>query len=170
VTTPPQIESARGLLLEELARLLTIEETLARLVLPELLLEVADDGLATALRSHLDETRGHVGRVKEAFLALGAVPAGRPALGLDGLRTEHKTLAPQVVPGVRPVVHCAAAMGTEHYEIDAYEVAVRLADALGAEDVGGLLRANLEDEVAALAELGRQADRLARQAVEERTV
>ncbi|HEY0416507.1 MAG TPA: DUF892 family protein [Gaiellaceae bacterium] len=170
MTTPPQIESARGLLLEELARLLTIEETLARLVLPELLLEVADDGLATALRSHLDETRGHVGRVKEAFLALGAVPAGRPALGLDGLRTEHKTLAPQVVPGVRPVVHCAAAMGTEHYEIDAYEVAVRLADALGAEDVGGLLRANLEDEVAALAELGRQADRLARQAVEERTV
>ena len=170
MTTPPQIESARGLLLEELARLLTIEETLARLVLPELLLEVADDGLATALRSHLDETRGHVGRVKEAFLALGAVPAGRPALGLDGLRTEHKTLAPQVVPGVPPVVHCAAAMGTEHYEIDAYEVAVRLADALGAEDVGGLLRANLEDEVAALAELGRQADRLARQAVEERTV
>jgi ferritin-like metal-binding protein YciE len=60
-------------------------------------------------------------------------------------------------------------MGTEHYEINAYEVAIRLADALGAEDVGGLLRANLEQEVGALEKLGAQADRLAQLAVEQPT-
>ena len=166
----PTVETARALLLDELGRLLTIEETLAKLVLPELLTELKDDELKQVVQEHLEQTRGHAGKVKEAFLALGEMPAGKPALGLDGLRTEHKATAPQVVPGARPAVHVAAAMGTEHYEINAYEAAIRLADALGAEDVGGLLRANLEQEVAALGKLGEQADRLAKLAVEERTV
>jgi ferritin-like metal-binding protein YciE len=63
----------------------------------------------------------------------------------------------------------AAAMGTEHYEINAYEAAIRLADALGAEDVGGLLRANLEQEVSALQKLGGEADRIARDAAGQRS-
>ena len=170
VKLPPQVESGRGLLLELLGRLLTTEETLTKLLLPELLWELQDDELGRTVSDHLTETRGHAGRIKEAFLSLGAVPAGKPAYGLDGLRTEHAALAPQVVPGARTAVHCAAAMGTEHYEINAYEAAIRLADALGAEDVGGLLRANLDQEVAALEKLGKQADRLARLAVEQRSV
>ncbi|HEY6961342.1 MAG TPA: DUF892 family protein [Gaiellaceae bacterium] len=167
---PPQVESGHDLLVEELGKLLTIEETLAKLMLPELLLELKDDELKQAVQEHLSETRGHAGKVKEAFLSLGIEPAGRPALGLDGLRTEHKASAPKVVPGGRPAVHVAAAMGTEHYEINAYEAAIRLADALGAEDVGGLLRANLDQEVAALQKLGGIADRLAKEAVGQRTV
>jgi ferritin-like metal-binding protein YciE len=166
---PPQVESARELLLEELARLLTVEETLAKLVLPELLSEVEDDGLKQAVEEHLGETRGHAGRVKEAFLALGVQPFGRPAYGLDGLRSEHKANAPKVVPGARTAMHVAAAMGTEHYEINAYEAAIRLADALGAEDVGGLLRANLEQEVSALQKLGGEADRIAQDATRNRS-
>jgi ferritin-like metal-binding protein YciE len=170
VKLPPQVESGRELLVEELGRLLTVEETLAKLVLPKLLLEVEDQDLEQVVEEHLQETRGHAGRIKEAFLALGEVPAGKPAYGLDGLRTEHDATAPSVVRGVRSLVHCAAAMGTEHYEINAYEAAIRLADALGAGDVGGLLRANLEQEIGALQKLGAQADRLASAAVEQRTV
>jgi ferritin-like metal-binding protein YciE len=163
----PQVETGRALLLEELGRLLTVEETLARLVLPELLRELDDDGLTKVLSEHLDQTRDHVGNLKRAFLALGAVPAGRPAYGLDGLRTEHGAEAPTVAPNLRAAVHVAAAMGTEHYEINAYEGAIRLAHALGAEDVCGLLRANLDQEVEALQTLGREAYRLAQLAVEQ---
>jgi ferritin-like metal-binding protein YciE len=170
VKLPPSVESGEQLLVEELGRLLTIEETLAKLVLPELLQELQDDGLRQAVQEHLEETRGHAGRVKEAFLALEVVPAGKPAYGLDGLRTEHKSTASRVVPGARAAVHCAAAMGTEHYEINAYEAAIRLAEALGAQDVARLLRANLEQEIEALQTLGREADRLAKLAVEERSV
>ena len=165
----PQVESVRELLVEELGRLLTVEETLARLVLPKLALEVQDDELKKLVQQHLEETRGHAGRIKEPFLALGEPPAGKPALGLDGLRSEHEATAPKVHPAFRGGVHCAAAMGTEHYEINAYEAAIRLADALGAEEGGGLLRANLEEEVAALGKLGEQADRLAQLAVDEPT-
>jgi ferritin-like metal-binding protein YciE len=167
---PPQIENGRELLLEQLGRLLTIEETLVRLVLPKLIQEVTDDELKQTVQEHLEQTRGHVGNVKEAFLALGSAPAGKPALGLDGLRAEHDTSAPQVVAGARGAVHVSAAMGTEHYEINAYEAAIRLADALGAEAAGGLLRANLEQEVTALEKLGAHADRLSKLGVEERTV
>jgi len=170
VKLPPQVESGRDLLLEDLGKLLTVEETLTKVVLPELLLEVQDEELRRAVQRHLEETRGHVGNVKEAFLSLGVAPAGKPAYGLDGLRTEHKATAPQVVPGARTSVHVASAMGTEHYEINAYEAAIRLADALGAGDVGGLLRANLEQEVAALQKLGDLAHRIARETVEQRTV
>lgn len=158
---PPQVETPSELLLEELGRLLTIETTLARLVLPQLLLELEDKELSQVVQEHLTQTRSHIGNVKEAFLALGEVPAGRPAYGLDGLRTEHQATSGQVGPSVRPSVHVAAAMGAEHYEINAYEAAIRLADALGAQEVGRLLRANLEQEMQALEKLGAQADRLA---------
>ena len=120
VKRPPSVETRRELLLEQLERLLTIEETLAKLVLPELLLELQDDGLTKIVQHHLSETQGHAGHVKEAFLALGEAPAGKPAYGLDGLRTEQ---------------------------------------------VARLLRANLEQEIAALQNLGEQADRLAKQDV-----
>jgi ferritin-like metal-binding protein YciE len=61
-------------------------------------------------------------------------------------------------------------MGTEHYEINAYEAAIRLADALGATEVAGLLRSNLEQEVTALETLGKHADRLASRTAGQRTV
>ena len=93
VKLPPHVETGRELLLEQLGRLLTVEETLAKMVLPKLLLEVEDQDLKQVVQQHLGETRGHVGNVKEAFLALGAVPTGKPAYGLDGLRTEHEASA-----------------------------------------------------------------------------
>jgi ferritin-like metal-binding protein YciE len=158
---PPQVETAHELLLQELGRLLTAESTLARLVLPELLLELQDPELEQVVQEHLEQTRAHVENVKLAFLSLSEPPAGTPALGLDGLRAEHKAAAKRAAPDVRGSVHVSAAMGAEHYEINAYEAAIRLADALDAQEAGRLLRANLEEEVQALEKLGAQADRLA---------
>jgi len=170
VKLPPQVETPLDLLLEQLGQLLTVEETLAKLVLPKLAREISDDELKQAVQEHLEETRTHAGNVKQAFLALGFAPAGKPALGFDGLRSEHESKAPKVSAALRPGVHCAAAMGTEHYEINAYEAAIRVADAIGAGEVSSLLRANLDEEVAALAKLGGHADRLARLAVDEPTI
>jgi ferritin-like metal-binding protein YciE len=164
VNTPPHIETPRDLLLAELGKLLTIEETLLKRVLPQLVRELQDDPLKAAVAAHLEQTRGHVGNVQEAFLALSEIPAGQPAAGLDGLVLERESSIPEITPGLRAGFDCAAAMGTEHYEINAYEAAVRLADSIGAEEVGRLLRANLEQEVEALAKLGKEADRLAAEA------
>jgi ferritin-like metal-binding protein YciE len=161
---PPHIEDPRALLLAELGKLLTVEETLLKRVLPQLVREVQDEQLKAALSDHLEQTRGHVGNVQEAFLTLSAVPAGRPAPGLDGLVLERESAVAEISPKLRGGFDCAAAMGTEHYEINAYEAAIRLADSLGAEEAGRLLRTNLEQEVGALEKLGKEADRLAGQA------
>jgi ferritin-like metal-binding protein YciE len=166
---PPQVRHPRDLLLEILGKLLTVEETLAKRVLPQLVREIEDDDLKAAVSSHLEETRGHVGNVQRAFLALGEVPEGRPAPGLDGLVAERESKVADVVPGLRAGFDCAAAMGTEHYEINGYEAGIRLADALGEGEVSSLLRATLDQEVAALGQLGAQADRLAKLAVEQPT-
>jgi len=160
VTTPPHIETQRDLLVAQLGKLLTVEQTLLKRVLPQLVREITDEQLKRVVAGHVEETRGHVGNVQEAFLALGAVPAGEPAPGLDGLVLERHAKVGDVWPELRPAFDCAAAMGTEHYEINAYEAAIRLAHAVGAEEVERLLRANLEQEIAALEKLGAQADRL----------
>ena len=170
IDLPPAVESVSRLLFEQLGRLLTIETTLERSVLPKLALEVEDERLTQLVQEHLAETRGHAGRVKQAFLALGRMPAGRSAAGLEGLRTEYEATASTAVPSLRPFVACTSAMGTEHYEINEYEVAIRCAEALAgrapeAGEVTRLLRANLEEELAALQKLGDEADRLASLAV-----
>jgi ferritin-like metal-binding protein YciE len=164
MTAPPQIASATDLLLADLGKLLTIEETLLKRVLPQLVRELQDEQLKSVVAEHLEQTRGHVGNLQEAFLALGEAPAGKPAPGLDGLVLEREAAISDVDPGLRAGFDCAAAMGTEHYEINAYEAAIRLADSLGAEQVGSLLRASLEQEIAALEKLGKEADRLAQRA------
>jgi ferritin-like metal-binding protein YciE len=162
---PPQIENARDLLLERLGVLLTMEGTLVNRVLPQLTRELQDDELRKAVTEHLEQSRGHVGNVQRAFLELAAVPAGRPAPGLDGLVAERQAQINDIATALRAGFDCAAAMGTEHYEINAYEAAIRLADSLGETEVSSLLRLNLEQEVEALGKLGEQADRLAQAAV-----
>jgi ferritin-like metal-binding protein YciE len=161
---PPQVESAHDLLLNELGKLLTIEETLAKRVLPALVRELQDDELKQAVSSHLEETKAHADRVRDAFAALDTAPSGKPAPGLEGLGKERSHAIEETMPALRPAVNCAAAMGTEHYEINAYEAAIRLAESEpGAGEVVHLLRANLEEEIAALQTLGEEADRLSGQ-------
>lgn len=167
---PPQVETAQDLLLEHLGRLLTIEETLAKRLLPEIGRRVQDEELAGVLDEHLEQTREHVERVRGAFAHLDERPFGRPALGLDGLGVELEATLPKVSPGMRDGVLCEAAMGTERYEINAYEAAIRLAAELGATGIEDLLRANLDDEVDALERLAVHADRLAHLAVAERAI
>jgi len=167
---PPQVETPRGLLGEHLAKLLTVEETLAKRLLPRLIEEVEDEELKGALQEHLKETKAHVLRVRDAFAALGEEPRGRPALGLDGLGVERESFVPDVAPGMRAAANCEAAMGTEHYEINAYDAAIRLAGELELGEVATALRANLAEETAALEQLARHSERLTHLAVHENAV
>jgi ferritin-like metal-binding protein YciE len=161
---PPQVESARELLLEQLGLLLTTESALARLVLPELVQETKDDQLKELFSVHLEETRSHEENLRQAFTTIDEPPTGKPARGLDGLRAERAATIENLTPGLRAGYDCAAAMGAEHYEINTYEAAIRLAEALGEAAVAQLLRTNLKQEVASLEKLAAQADRLAAEA------
>ena len=158
---PPRIEHVRDLLLAELGKLLTVEEALARVVLPKLRQEVQDEELKQAVSEHLEETRAHADKLREAFGELGETPAGRDAPGLDALMTERDSEAPDVMPSLRDLYDATAAAATEHYEIAGYEAALALAKALDETKVRRLLEANLPEETAALKQLREHATRLA---------
>jgi ferritin-like metal-binding protein YciE len=164
---PPRIADARSLLVKELGRLLAIEETLARSVLPKLKQEAQDDQLQLAFAEHLEQTHAHVERVRAAFAELGVDPSGQEAKGLEGLKEERESTVAELAPALRDGFNASAAMGAEHYEIASYEAAIRLAEALGADAVGAVLRANHAEEVAALEKLARHATRLAEQGAQQ---
>jgi ferritin-like metal-binding protein YciE len=167
---PPQIETAAQLLVKQLSKLLTIEETLARTVLPKLQQEVQDEQLKDAFADHLEQTKKHVQNVGAAFAALGESAQGGEDKVLDAAKQEREQQVQQLAPALRDGFNAAAAMGTEHHEIAEYEAAIRLADALGHDGVSALLRENLEQEVQALRLLGQHATRLAEQGAKEPAV
>jgi ferritin-like metal-binding protein YciE len=167
---PPQVESADALLRKQLGRLLTIEEALARTVLPKLQQEAQDEQLQQTFAEHLDETRGHADNVRTAFAELGASASGGEDKVLDAAKQQREREVQQLAPALRDGFNASAAMGAEHHEIAEYEAAIRLAEALGHEQVSKLLRANLSQEVDALEKLGGHATRLAQQGAKEPAV
>ena len=166
---PPRLTSTRELLLMDLKRLLTVEELLAKVMLPKLVQEVQDDALKRALEEHLQETRGHVEQLKHAFALLREKPAGADAPGLEGLKQEHDSGIQKVAPALRDGFDAGAAIGSEHYEIAVYSSALLLAQA-AASEVAEILSGNLDDEFAALRKLETIAERLAREVTQQPAV
>jgi ferritin-like metal-binding protein YciE len=130
-------------------------------MLPRLVQEAQDEELESALEEHLGETRRHVEHVRQAFAELEESPTGKEAPGLEGLKQEHDDGVGQVAPSLRDMFDAGAAIGSEHYEIAIYSGAVLLAEGAGEKNVAGLLKANLDQEFAALKKLETLAERLA---------
>ena len=157
----PSVTSPRELLVGDLKRLLTVETTLAKTMLPKLIEEVSDDELKSALEEHLDETRAHAENVKQSLQELGEEESGKDAPALEGLKREHDAGISEVAPDLRDSFDAGAAIGTEHYEIAIYSTALLLAEANGDGEVAKLLGENLEQEFAALKKLEAISERLA---------
>ena len=123
--------------------------------LPKIIDAASDDGLRDALNKHLDETRGHVDRLEQAFESLELKARGKHCSGMEGILDEGRALLEQ--DGADAVLDAAFIAGcqrVEHYE------------ALG------LLKANEAEEKAADATLTKLAEstinRQARAAGDER--
>jgi ferritin-like metal-binding protein YciE len=161
IASPPRLRSVRELLVDDLERLLSVESMLAKVMLPKLVQEVQDQELKSALEDHLTETRQHLEHVKEAFAELEEQPSGKETPGLEGLKQEHDEGVGHVAPSLRDVFDAGAAIGAEHYEIAIYSGAVLLAEGAGEKKAASLLKANLDQEFAALKKLETLAERLA---------
>jgi ferritin-like metal-binding protein YciE len=160
VQTPPRITSPRDLVLADLARLLTVEETLARVILPDLMRQASDAELKEVLEEHLAETRDHASSIAWAFEQLGARPSGSEAPGLDGLRGEQQEIS-EVAPDLRDSFAVGSALGGEHYEIAIYSSILPVVSKVSPGGVFETLRRNLEHEFTAMRKLEAIAERLA---------
>lgn len=144
-----QLQSLDDVLLEQLADLHSAETQLVQ-ALPQVAKSASTPELRTALEDHLEQTRGHVRRLEEAFSQLGTTIPKDHCEGMEGLLKEgDQIIAAQGDPAAKDAALIAAAQRVEHYEIAGYGTARTLADQLGHDDVKRLMKETLDEEAAA---------------------
>ncbi len=117
--------------------------------LPKMAGAVNDQQLRETMESHLEETRGHVDRLKQIKQDL-KIDGSQRCKGMAGLLAEgEETLGKAGGGPPKDAAIIAAAQRVEHYEIAAYGTARTLAGELGYDDAKKLLNETLGEESAA---------------------
>ena len=127
--------------------------------LPKMAKAASSAPLREAFESHLEETRGHVGRLEQVFASLDEKVRGKHCDGIEGIIEEGKSVMEQ--PLDEPTMDaCLIAGGqrAEHYEMAAYGTLLAWARIMGHGEAANLLEATLEEEKAADAKLSSLAE------------
>jgi ferritin-like metal-binding protein YciE len=165
-----KVTDPHDLLVHKLSVMLATEREIERM-LPTLEREAHDDELRQGFKRHLEETRGHVRNVEQAFQVLGQQPQGTTARAIQGLAEQHKgfasAAADDVLPDVLDAVSASSAAATEHHEIAGYESIITLARGLGLSGVAEALQQNLEEEQQMLEDVKRVSERLSKKEAKE---
>jgi Mn-containing catalase len=107
------------------------------------------ESLKYALQNHLEETKEHVERLKEAFALVGVSAKGTPCKGMAGLISEGEEVmeeGQELDEAAADLGLIAAAQKVEHYEISAYGTARTMAGQAGLPAVAELLNKSLAEE------------------------
>jgi ferritin-like metal-binding protein YciE len=142
------MSALQELLTEEMQDLLHAEGQLVK-ALPKMAKAARNPKLKQAFEKHLEETRGHVERLKQAFELLGERAKAKPCKAMQGLVEEGQE---QIAEGkekdeaVADLMLVGAAQKVEHYEISGYGTCRTLAERLGQAKVARLLQQTLNEE------------------------
>jgi Mn-containing catalase len=142
------MELLKELLTEELKDLLHAENQLVK-ALPKMAKAAKDPDLRTAFEDHLEQTKGHVERLKEVFELLNEKPKAKPCKGMAGLVEEGQeviTDGKQMEEAPADLALIGAAQRVEHYEIAAYGTARAIAEQMERRDIVKLLSQTLAEE------------------------
>lgn len=153
--TPMALDTLKSLLEDQVKDLYSAENQLIK-ALPKMAKKATSPQLKELFTSHLEQTRGHVERARQAAALLEIKPGGKKCKAMEGLIEEGKEVIEE--DGEVSVIDSAlvaAALRVEHYEIAAYSYAADMADALGNKELANLFRATLKEEEAAGSKLNR---------------
>ena len=143
------MNKTQELLVEELRDLYDAEKQLVK-ALPKMAKASSNGELKQAFENHLEETRGHVGRLEKAFEALGEKPRSKPCKAMKGLLEEgRETMEEDLSEALLDSAIICAAQKVEHYEIAGYGSVSAWSRALGLYEVAELLEETLNEERAA---------------------
>jgi ferritin-like metal-binding protein YciE len=124
------------------------------------------DELKALFRHHAAETRQHIRNLEQSFAALGQEPDKKMCPAIDGLKLEAKANMKLTDEPLMDDVILGAAAETEHHEIAVYEELITYAEAMGRQEIVGLLRQNLQQEQHTLQEVQRAAQAIARETLQ----
>lgn len=138
----------KELLVEELQDLLHAESQLTN-ALPKMAQAAHNPKLKEAFQKHLEQTEGHIQRLKKAFELLGEKAQPKPCKAMMGLVDEGKETIEEGADKDEMAADLAlitAAQKVEHYEISGYGTVRDLARQIGQLDVATLLSHTLGEE------------------------
>jgi ferritin-like metal-binding protein YciE len=138
--------SLQNVLIDELRDLYSAENQLVK-ALPKMVKGAVSPQLKNLFTTHLEETKGQVERLKQAFDHLGKKATGEHCKGMEGLIDEGQEAIEKDEEGAtKDVCLIGAALRVEHYEIAGYTAAIGIAKTLGQTEVVALLTENLNEE------------------------
>jgi ferritin-like metal-binding protein YciE len=138
--------SLREVLIDELRDLYSAENQLIK-ALPKTAKGSESAALKEIFTTHLEETKGHVERLKQVFEMLGKKATGKHCSGMEGAIEEVKEALEEDEEGaLLDAGIVGAAARVEHYEIAGYSAAILIAATLGETEIVGLLKETLAEE------------------------
>jgi ferritin-like metal-binding protein YciE len=144
-----EIKSMEDLFLHVMQDIYYTEQQILK-ALPKMIEKATNRELSAAFRSHLEETKGQVERLEQAFELLGEKPKATSCPSIDGIIKEADEIAGEVADKkVLDAALLAAAQAVEHYEITRYGTLIAWADELENDAVAKLLTTTLNQEKAA---------------------
>jgi ferritin-like metal-binding protein YciE len=152
--------------LDEMRDIYNAEKQLVR-ALPKMARAATDETLKQAFQSHLEETKGQVDRLDQAFEMLDARSRSRGVKceAMEGMIAEAQELMEKELDeNAMDAALVGAAQKVEHYEIASYGTICAMAKAMGHNEVANLLAETLEEEKATdekLTMIGEPINRLA---------
>ena len=155
------------LYVDELKDLYDAESRLVK-ALPKVAKAATSQKLRSAVEEHLEQTKGHVDRLKEIFDNLGEKPSGKKCPGMMGILKEGEEIMDEDFEGeVMDAALISAAQRVEHYEIAAYGCVRTWAELLGENEASSLLEKTLEEEKETDEKLTQLAEEINMQAKEQ---
>ena len=141
------IEDLKTLYINELKKALDLERKIVK-ALPEMIEAAEDTQLASAFRTHLEETRGHASQVDSLLARHTGDVDTETCKVIDALASEASDTIKDVTnPDVRNIALIGAAQQVEHHEIAVYGTLRNWAEVLGLPDDAAILESIEADEI-----------------------
>jgi len=145
----PMNNELHELFLDELADMLHAEHQITK-ALPKMIKATESEELRSALEGHLEETKGQINRLEQAFASLEEKPKTKPCKGMKGILEEGDEMVKEEKETTAlDAAVIAAGQKVEHYEIASYGTLIAWAEQMGHADAVQLLKQNLAEEKAA---------------------
>jgi len=138
----------RGLFVEQLRDLYDAENRLVK-ALPKMAKAASSEELRSGFEDHLEQTKGHVARLKQVLTSLGEKAVAKKCAGIAGIVEEGDEMMDKDFAGaVKDAALISAAQRVERYEIAAYGCVQAWAQVLGEGRAAELLEKTLQEEKA----------------------
>jgi ferritin-like metal-binding protein YciE len=142
------IKTMNDLFVHQLRDVYYAEKQLVK-ALPKMAEKATENQLKQGFLTHLDETKGHVGRLEQVFQMIGAEVKAVDCPAIDGIIEEADEIVGEVEDkSVLDAALIASGQAAEHYEITRYGSLIAWAKQLGRNDAASVLQKTLDEEKA----------------------